>query len=368
MMGNKSDVKTGNIPQFQGKIAVVTDHPSYNGDDFHSPDRLVEKYGAEKIIHVSWPEDFIAEKDKMIDIVAAIAADKDVRVLILNQAVEGSNMAVDKLKESRDDIFVVYCNTNEQRTEAAIRADLILSLDEIGMGSAMVKQAKKQGAKAFVHYSFPRHMSQLILSCRRDIIKQECINEGIVFVDVTAPDPTGEAGLGGIQQFFFEDVPKLVARYGENTAFFSTNCAHQISLIKAIVDSHAIFPQPCCPSPFHGYPEALGINTDGGYADTLHVINEACRIAAEKNMTDRLSTWAMSSSMMFTNAGAEYAIKWINNKVPKKGIDRRVLEECMNEYVEYVIGEESVVFMTAYSEGGKTFGHYMMVLMSYLDF
>jgi len=368
MMGTMSEEKAYNSPLFQGKIALITDHPFVNVDDFHSPDRLVAKYGAGKIIHANWPEEFIVERDTMIDTVTALAADSDVRALIINQAVEGSNIAVDKLRESRDDIFVVYCNTNEKRSEAVLRADLILSLDEIGMGSAMVKQAKKQGAKVFVHYSFPRHMAQLILSSRRDVIKQECINGGIVFVDATAPDPAAEASLSGIQQFFHEDVPKLVARYGEDTAFYSTNCAQQISLIKAVVDNHAIYPQPCCPSPFNGFPEALGIRTDGNYADVLYVINEACRIAAEKNMTDRLSTWPMSSSMMFTNAGAEYAIRWINNEVPKKGIDREVLEQCMNDYVEEVIGEASVVYMTPYSERGETYYHYIQVLMSYLDF
>jgi len=41
----------------------------------------------------------------------------------------------------------------------ASKADVILQADELGMGKTVIEQAKKMGAKTFVHYSFPRHMS-----------------------------------------------------------------------------------------------------------------------------------------------------------------------------------------------------------------
>ena len=34
------------------------------------------------------------------------------------------------------------------------------------------------GAKTFVHYSFPRHMSQELLARRRDIMKEEAAKHG----------------------------------------------------------------------------------------------------------------------------------------------------------------------------------------------
>jgi hypothetical protein len=160
----------------------------------------------------------------------------------------------------------------------------------------------------------------------------------------------------------------MVAKYGENTAFFSTNCTLQVTLIKAVVDNHAIYTQPCCPSPFHGFPEALGIDKIKSLADLYYLINETSRIAAEKNMTDRLSTWPVSASMMFTNAGAEYAIKWIDDEVPAASIDSEVLLDCINAYIENAIGEESCVFLDSCSEGGVTYNNYKQVLMSYLDF
>ena len=79
------------------------------------------------------------------------------------------------------------------------------------------------------------------------------------FVDATAPDPTGDAGVPGAQQFILEDVPRKIAEYGKDTNFFSTNCAMQEPLIKASLEGGAIYAQQCCPSPYHGYPGALGI-------------------------------------------------------------------------------------------------------------
>jgi len=353
---------------FPGKIAIITDPPAINKDDFHSADRLIEKYGDDKIVHTTWPEVFMAEQDKVIDIVTDLAKDRDVKVLIISQAIQGTNTAIDELKKTRGDIFIACSTVQESSYDASRRANLLFNYNHMGMGSAMVKQAKKQGAKVFVHYSFPRHMVQRILSNRLEMIKGTCAAEGIKFVYATAPDSAGEAGLTSAHQFILEDVPKLVAKYGEDTAFFSTCCSHQVSLIKAVVDSHAIYPQPCCPSPYHGFPEALGIKTDNGKDDLNYVIGEACRIAAEKNMTDRLSTWPVSASMMFTNAGAEYAIKWIRDEVPKTGIDETVLREGMAAFVNEAIGEAASVYINSYSEGGQTYNNYKLVLMSYLDF
>ena len=102
--------------------------------------------------------------------------------------------------------------------------------------------------------------------------------------------------------------------------------------------------------------------------DLRHLIGEASRIAESKNMTDRLSTWPVSASMMFTNAGVEYAIKWINGEVSRTGIDNNVLVSCMRDYIAEVVGEESTIFIRANSENGVTYNNFKLIYMSYLDF
>jgi len=357
----------GNV-SFPGKIAVITTALSQKLEDFHSAEQLVAKYGADKVIHLAWPV-FINEENKQASaIVSTLAEDMEIKALIINQAMPGTNSAVKKLREIRDDIFTVFCTIHESYAVTTKCANLLFEPDEVGMGPAMVKQSKKQGARAFIHYSFPRHMSQPLLSHRRDLIRKTCEAEGIQFIDASAPDPTVADGLDIARKFILEDVPRLVARYGEDTAFFTTNCGLQMALIKAVVDCHAIYPQPCCPSPYHGFPEALGIQTGEGLYNLNSLISEISSIAAEKNMTDRLSTWPVSASMMFTNAGAEYAIKWIRGEVPRNRIDDRALEDCMNSYIREVVGEGVEVAMTSYSEGGIPCDNFKLLLMSYLDF
>ena len=353
------------VPAFAGpgKVAIVTNTVSQNEEEYRSAQEMVAKYG-DRIVHVTWPDNFMAEQEQMVSVVAKLAYDPDVKALIINQAVPGTNAAVDKLLETRDDIFIVYSTPQENPPDVARRAQLILQPDELAMGNTIPVQAKKLGAKVFVHYSFPRHMSQVLLSSRRELMKKKVAELGLEFVDATAPDPTGDSGLPGAQQFILEDVPKMVAKYGKDTAFFSTNCAMQIPLIKAVVDSGAIYPQPCCPSPYHGFPTALGIESDSSKpGDLQHVIDETRRILKEKGMEGRLSTWPVPVAMMSTVASTEYAFKVMDGKVPFDKLDIPVLEQCMADYAKGKVTTTPYV-----DEAGKKYDNYLFILMDFLTY
>ena len=346
-----------------GKVAIVTNTVSQNEEEYRSAQEMVAKYG-DRVVHVTWPDNFMAEQEQMVSVVAKLAYDPDVKALIINQAVPGTNAAVDKLLETRDDVFIVYCTPQENPPDVAARAQLIMMPDELAMGDAIPIQSKKLGAKVFVHYSFPRHMSQVLLSSRRELMKKKCAELGLEFVDATAPDPTGDSGLPGAQQFILEDVPKMVQKYGKDTAFFSTNCAMQIPLIKAVVDTGAIYPQPCCPSPYHGFPTALGIESDLSKQDNIkHVIDETRRILKEKGMTGRLSTWPVPVAMMGTVAGTEYAFKVISGEVPFDKLDIKVLEQCMADYAKVAVKSNPYV-----DEAGKKYDNFLFVLMDFLTY
>ncbi|WP_312813512.1 DUF3798 domain-containing protein [Sedimentibacter sp.] len=348
---------------FEGKIAIVTNTLSQNEEEYRSAQELVEKYGEDKVVHVMWPDNFMTEQEQMISIVTKLGSDPEIKALIVNQAVPGTNAAVDKLLETRDDLFIAYCQPQENPPDVAARADLILQADELGMGDNIPLQAQKLGAKTLVHYSFPRHMSIVLLSSRRDLMKAKCEEIGIEFVDATAPDPTGDAGLPGAQQFILEDVPKMVDKYGVDTAFFSTNCGMQTPLIKASVDAGAIYPQPCCPSPYHGFPSALGIESVGYTADAMaQVISETAKKLDEKGVLGRFSTWPVPVAMMNTVAAGEYAIKWINDEVGDE-LDIDVLEALMTEYANGI-----AVTTTTYVEAGAEFPTYRLIMMDFLTY
>lgn len=359
----KTETPAAEKEAFEGKIAIVTNTLSQNEEEYRSAQQMVEKYGENKISHVLWPDNFMTEQEQMISTITKIGSDPEVKALIINQAVPGTNAAVDKLLETRDDMFIVYCTPQENPPDVAARANLILNTDELGMGYTIPEQAKALGAKTFVHYSFPRHMSVVLLAARRDLMIAKCEEIGLKFVDATAPDPTGDAGVPGAQQFILEDVPKMVKEYGKDTAFFSTNCAMQTPLIKACFDAGAIYPQPCCPSPYHGYPSALGIESSGYTVDAMaQVISETAKTLKEAGLLGRFSTWPVPVAMMNTVASTEYAVKWINGEVGDE-LDIPVLEELMTEYANGI-----KVTSTPYSEGTTEYPTFRMIMMDFLTY
>jgi len=362
------DVSGGSFP---GKIALVTNTVSQNDEEFRAAQQIQAKYGADKVIHVTWPDNFMAEQEQMVTIVSRLASDRDIKAIIINQAVPGTIAAVDRLRETRDDIFIALCNPQENPPDAARRANVMLNTNDFARGTSIVKQAKAQGATVFVHYSFPRHMSQVLLAGRRDKFREVCAAEGIQFVDATAPDPTGEGGLPATQQFILEDVPRMIARYGRDTAFFATNCGMQIPLIRRVMDGKAIYPEPCCPSPVHGFPSALGLETPAGETDVInYMIRETRRVAAAEGMTGRLSTWPAPAAMAWSNGAAEYAIKWINGEVPKTGIDEKVLVDCIRTYIKEFTGADVNIDVENYTEPGTgiTLDNYKLFIMGSMNF
>lgn len=348
--------------QANWKIGIMTNTVVQNEEEYRAAENVIKKFGEEHVVHMTFPDKFMDEQETTIANMVSMASDPDVKALLIVQAVPGTAAAIDKVKEIRDDLLIIAGVPGEDPGVISSKADIVFQPDELGMGYAIPAQAKKQGAKVFVHYSFPRHMSYPLLSARRDIFKEECAKLGIEFVDATAPDPTGDAGVSGAQQFILEDVPRMVEKYGKDTAFFSTNCAMQVPLIKSVVDTGAIYPQPCCPSPYHGFPSALGIEIpEDKKGDIDYVVGEITRIMAEKNMTGRTSTWPVPVAMMFVEAGAEYIKDWIEGNTNGK-VDVEKIEEKFEEYAGVDIE------MKTLEENGTKYDNYFTVLLDFLNF
>lgn len=344
------------------KIGIMTNTVVQNEEEYRAAQNMLKKYGPEHIIHMTFPDKFMDEQETSIANLVSMASDPDVKALVICQAVPGTAPGIDKVREIRDDIIILAGQPQEDPPVISSKADLVFQLDEMSMGYAIPAQAKKQGAKVFVHYSFPRHMSYPLLSARRDLMKEECAKLGLKFVDATAPDPTGDAGVSGAQQFILEDVPRMVETHGKDTAFFSTNCSMQVPLIKAVVDTGAIYPQPCCPSPYHGFPSALGIEIpEDKKADIGFLVEQITAIMAEKNMTGRTSTWPVPVSMMFIEGGVEYARAWMNGETNGK-VDLAKVEEKFKDYAKVDINLKPL------EEGGTKYDNYFVVLLDFLDF
>ncbi|MTI49097.1 DUF3798 domain-containing protein [Sporosalibacterium faouarense] len=354
------------------KIGIMTGTVSQNEEEYRAAQEVLENYGEDRIVLQTYPDQFMKEQETVMANVMTMAADPDVKAIVIVQGIPGTSAAIDKVRETREDILFIVGTAGEDPQMISKKADVVFQMDELGMGPAIPEQAKKQGAEVFVHYSFPRHMSYALLAARKELFKARCEELGMEFVDATAPDPTSDAGVSGAQQFILEDVPRKVAEYGKNTAFFSTNCSMQEPLIKAALEEGAIYPQPCCPSPFHGFPGALGIEIPNDKkGDIDYVVSEITDKVAEKGGTGRFSTWPVPMNMMFVDAGVEYAKAYIQGETDGK-LDVDVIKDKFTSYVENHVESAEDINMTVVSyldENTDTeYENYLLVLSDFIDF
>ena len=358
---------------FPGIIALVTNTIDQNEEEFRSAEALVERFGADRVIHRTWPVLFANEPEMMITILTEIASNLDVGAIVINQAVVNTNAAIDAVREIRgDDIFIVVSSAAEDPRDVYARVDLSLDVNNPDIGALFVQQAVEMGAETIAHYSFPRHMAIPMLAARRDNMAAAAEEAGIRFVDLPSPDPMEEGGMAASQMFISQDVGRQVAELGENTVFFSTNCGQQVPLLRQVLEYGAMYVQPCCPSPFHAFPQALGLAAEGEEAVGLFTIGEIVDLTREAiieaNVQGRLSNWALPGSMAYTTVGFMYAVEWLNGRVSQEvgDIDATVLLGLFADYAEEMLGERLYPQLSQLQIGPDTFSTMYVILMPYL--
>ncbi len=328
---------------FPGKIGIMSSTVTQNEEEFRAAQLMQEKYGADKILHNTYPDRFMEEQETTITNMLELASDPEVKVIIMNQAVPGAVAATERVLEDRPDMFFILASPQEDPDVIAQKGDIVLNTDDIGRGYQIMEQAEAMGAEVFIHYSFPRHMSIEMLAQRRDLMKERAGQLGIDFIEIDTPDPTGDAGLAGTQMFVMEDVPRQIDTYGPATALFGTNCGMMEPLIRQSVDHGGIFVVQCCPSPFHAMPAALGIEVpDDKKNDVPWIIKEINSKVVELGAAGRVATWPVPVNMMYIEAGVEYAIEWMSGE-----FDERVNKQRLIEIMEGIAGQS--VTLSEYS-------------------
>ncbi len=298
------------------KIGIMSSPVSQGEERYRVAQRLQVKYGEDKVIVDTFPEQAVSEQETTISKVMAMASDPDLKAIVFNQAQDGTIAAIKKLKEVRDDVLTIACNPNEDYDEIATVADLVECKDQIGFGTQVAELAAQMGAKNFLHYSFPRHMSNQNIAKRAEAIKEICEKNNINYVDVTAPDPQGDAGTAGTQQFILEDVPREVAQYGEDTVFFATNTAMHEPMIKEVFAEHAMYCSQSDPTPFDNFPGALGIEIpEDKIGDSEYMLGKIQEKVDAAKMNGRVATWPTSLNSMYLESGYMFARLYLDGYV-----------------------------------------------------
>lgn len=298
------------------KIGIMSSSVNQSEENYRTAVRLQDKYGSDKVIVDTFPANAVAEQETTISKVMAMAADPDVKAIVFNQAQDGTIASIKKLKEVRDDVLTVACNPNEDYDEMATVADVVLCKDQLGFADQIANMAISMGAKNFVHYSFPRHMSNQNIAKRCEVMREICEANGIAFHEVTAPDPQGDSGTAGTQQFILEDVPRQIKELGEDTVFFSTNTAMHEPIIKCVVEGHAMYCGQSDPSPFDAFPAAMSIEVpEDKMGDSDYMLAAIQEKVDAANMNGRISTWPTSLNMTYVQAGTMYAMLYCSGVV-----------------------------------------------------
>ena len=353
----------GAVAEENWKIAIMTGTVSQGEEEFRAAEKAIATYGAEHIVTATYPDNFMSEMETTVSQLVQFASDPEVKAIVMCQAVPGAKAGFDKIREmGRDDILLIAGVPQEDPAVISAAADIVMYADEIAQGDSIMEKCAEWGIEVFIHYSFPRHMAMELIVGRHELLKANAEALGIELVDVTAPDPTAEAGLSASQQFILEDVPQQMKKYeGKKVAFFTTNCGMQPSLQTAILtEPNAYYPQPCCPSPYHAFPATLGLELAVGGDD-----NEALKAIAAKlteyDAVGRYSTWASPVNMALIEVGVEYAKGYVDGVITERN-DGAKLAEMFNEKIQ---GAKVANYTNA---EGTTFDNYYTVLLAPVDF
>lgn len=344
------------------KIAVMYQDASQGEEPTRAFEQLKSKYG-DMVVGSSFPAN---EQEVLISTALGLVADQNVKALLIFQEPAGSSAAVKACRDVRPDVLYLGGVVSEDPDVVEDAFDVIVDPAKFNMGASIIKQAKAMGAETFVHYSFPRHMAMESLAQRRDLMRETCEAEGIQFVDVTSPDPLSDAGVTGTQQFILEDIPKEVEKYGKNTAFFGTNTAMMDVMVKAVVESGALLPSTCDPSPFQGFTSGLSIDIpEDKSSDPQYAVEQIRAKLAEMGMTGRLSTWPLSSSMLYFQSIFEYAKQYAEGSITEK-VDVDALTGIMSQLANEMSGMECSVYLTPWEANGKTYSHLLGFEMDFV--
>ena len=343
------------------KIAIMTSTVTQGEESYRAAQMVAADY-PDHILHVTFPDNFTTEQEVALSTILSVAADPDVKALLISGTPAGFAAMIDKLKEQRPMVWAGSPSDDISVISAA--ADVVFNTDIAEQGYQLAEAAHEMGAKTIVHYSFPRHMAVELLLQRRNNMEARAKELGITFIDATTPDPTSDAGTTGTQQYILEDVPKMIAQYGKDTAFFGTNQAQVEPMIKTVLENGGIFLMPNDPSPFIGYPSALGIEIPDEYqGDAEYAAEQISAKLADMGMTGRAGNWEIALQVLNLKAGAAYAVHYINGDTNGELFDYDVFVETMRE-----VAGPDVSVNCGTDNTGATLENYMMILGGFITY
>ena len=336
-------------------IAIVTPTLSTSEDEYRAGEEMVKKY-PEIVKHLTLPENFEEEIETCISTIVSAADDPLMKAVVVSSGQSGLIPAFQQIKEKNPDILTITAPIFDEPEMMSQYIDLNLDTNWLERGRTIVEKANKMGAKTFVHYSFPTHLSKPLISARKDKMKETCEKLGMKFVEVVTPDPQTGDSVEAMQQFLQEDIPRQIEKYGKDTNIFGSNCPMYDVIIKEALELKYIVAEQCCPTPTQAYPTVLGLEISEEDQSNFDKINDMISEKVdEAGMKGRLSGWPIPVTVYMPQFAVEVAKEVIENDFDYKDATK------LNELTKEKFGVE--VDYTKLEDKGKTFDNYFVMLM-----
>lgn len=336
-------------------IAIVTPTLSTSEDEYRAGEEMAKKY-PDIVKHLTLPENFEEEIETCISTIVSAADDPLMKAVIVVSGQSGLIPAFQQIKEKNPDIFTVTAPIFDEPEMMSEYIDLNLDTNWLERGRTIVEKANKMGAKTFVHYSFPTHLSKPLISARRDMMKDTCKKLGMEFVEVVTPDPQTGDSVEAMQQFLQEDIPRQIKKYGKDTNIFGSNCPMYDVIIKEALELKYTVAEQCCPTPTQAYPTVLGLEISEEDQTNFTKINEMISEKVDAaGMKGRLSGLPISVTVYMPEFAVEVAKEVIENDFDY--LDAKKLNELTKEKFDVEVD------YTKLEDKGKTFDNYFVMLM-----
>lgn len=302
------------------KIGIVTPTLTTSEDEYRAAENMKKKY-PDIIEHVTLPENFNAEVQTAISQITSLADNKDMKAIVVVSGQSGLLPALQKVKELRPDIITVTAPIWDDPDMMSKYIDINLDTDWARRGETIVTKAHDMGAKTFIHYSFPTHLAKEAISKRKAMMEATCKKYDMKFVEVVTPDPQTGDGVGPMQQFLREDLPRQIEKYGKDTNVFGSNCPMYDVIIDEAFKQKFMVAEQCCPTPTQAYPTVLNLEIAAEDSGNFEKINGMIKEkAAAAEMTGRLGGWPLPATIFLPEYAVELAKYMIDNNKAKEDV------------------------------------------------
>jgi hypothetical protein len=126
--GKPNTTRPGSTPEEPFRIGIMTGTAARDEEAFHAGEQLERAY-AGRVLHVTYPDNYVTEIETVIAQLAGLAADPAVKVIVVGQAIPGSVAAARRIRAMRPDVLIGFAGPHEEPDSVDSACDIALRSD-----------------------------------------------------------------------------------------------------------------------------------------------------------------------------------------------------------------------------------------------